>query len=198
VRELVPHQRGTNGATLAEVLISSTVTLMITAGLMVGSISLQKSFHASEHHARSQAEQARILDQISLDLRRALTVSVAGTGQARRISLTVPDFYDATGKPRDPVMTSEGQIVYGDAAHPASIAYYKDGGTIYREFNGVAAALATNVQDFALDYTDTGKQVVGVSVSFVPKYQLNPAHQLALRAGTATYATTLLRNKRRN
>lgn len=196
--KLMPIERGATAATLAEVLISSTVTLMITAGLMVGSISLQRSFHASEHHARSQAEQARILDQISLDLRRALTVSVAGSGPARRISLTVPDFYDATGKPRDPVMTSDGQIVYGNVNNPTSIAYYKNGGTIYRESNGVAAALATNVQDFALDYTDTGKQVVGVSVSFVPKYQLNPQHQLALRAGTATYATTLLRNKRRN
>ena len=194
----ISTKRRVDAATLVEMAVASTVTLMVTASVIVGSAALQKSFQASQHHARSQTEQARILDQISMDLRRALTVSVTGTGESQRIELTVPDFYTPAGEPRDPVITKNGEVIYGDAAMPTSIAYFKSGKVIYRELNGAASAVATDVQDFALDYTDNGKQAVGVSVSFTPRYQMNAAHDHALRAGTATFATTLLRNKRRN
>lgn len=194
--KFAPRATQCSAFSIVELSIASTVTLMMAGGMMVALSTLQRSFRASQHHAQSQTEQTRILDHIALDLRRALSVSVSGTGDAKQITLKIPDYYDATGNPRDPVITPTGELVYGSAAAPAEVVYYKSGASIMRSENGKAAALATNVQDFALDYTDDGKQVVGVSVSFIPKFQLSPSNQSALRSGTTVYATTLLRNKR--
>ena len=96
---------------------------------------------------------------------------------------------------RDPVIAG-GSIIYGDKDNPVRIAYYKSGSVIYRSVNDVPTPLATDVEDFVPSYTDDGKQVVGVSVSFVPRFQLNQRDVSALRLGTAAYAKTLLRNKR--
>ena len=58
--------------------------------------------------------------------------------------------------------------------------------------------LASDVEDFQLEYEDDGGQVVKVSVSFVPRFQLNARDVGKLRLGTATHSVTLLRNKRQN
>ena len=78
------------------------------------------------------------------------------------------------------------------------VSYYKAGATIFRASGPQVVALAKDVNDFVLDYTDSGKQSVSVSVTFVPRFQLNARDVSPLRLGTATYATTLLRNKRAN
>ena len=142
-------------------------------------------------------EQARLLDYVCRDLRRALTVSVDTFEGAQRIKITIPDFYATDGTPRDPVIAN-GTVYYGDRANPVRVAYYKTGSVIYRSVNDVPYPLATDVEDFVPSFTDDGKQVVGVSVSFVPRFQLNQRDVSSLRLGTAAHAKTLLRNKRAN
>lgn len=187
--------RSCRAATIAELIVATAVTSVLAAGLLTGVVTLQRSFRASHHHAKSQIEQMRLLNYISRDLRRALSVKVDTFEGAQRLTLTVPDYYDSSGRPRDPII-QKGTVQYGNAAFPVKISYYKSGATMFRSVNGAPTALATNVNDFLPNYTDSGKQSVGVSVSFVPKYQISGSHVSALRNGTATYATTLLRNKR--
>ena len=165
--------------------------------MLTGILTLQRSFRAAHHHAKSQIEQARLLNYIARDLRRALTVKVDNFAGGERLNLTIPDFYDPSGVPRDPAIKN-GAIEYGDPSQALVISYYKNGSKMVRSVNGITTILASDVGDFIPDFTDDGKQSVGVSISFVPKFQLNARDISTLRNGTATYATTLLRNKRRN
>jgi type II secretory pathway component PulJ len=183
------------GVTMVELIVSTAVTSLLAAGMMVGIVTVQRSSKAAQHHAKSQVEQARLLDYVCRDLRRALTVAVDTYKGSQRIKITIPDFYETDGKPRDPVI-SNGTVFYGDKANPVRVSYYKSGSVIYRSVNDAPYALATDVEDFVPGFTDDGKQVVGVSVSFVPRFQLNQRDVSGLRLGTAAYAKTLLRNKR--
>ena len=183
------------GWAMNELLIASAVTCVIAAGMALGMSSLQHSFVAADHHAKSQLEQARLMDYIARDLRRATSVAVDNYQGAQRITLAIPDYYDGLGLPRDPVIVGSG-VTYGNAASPVSISYYKSGSTLFRSINNRPTVLATQVQDFVPTYTDNGEQAVGLSVSFVPKFQMNQRDVSSLRTGTTTYCTTLLRNKR--
>ena len=200
------------GTALAEMLIAAAVTSVLAAAMLTGISTLQRSFRAAQHHAKSQIEQTRLLSYIARDLRRALTVDVDTFAGSERLTLTIPDYYDNANKPRDPRIRNDA-IEYGDPAlaapDPVTVRFYKSGPTVFRSVkrirresgapveSEVATALATDVQDFEPDFTDNGKQSVGVSISFIPKFQLHPGNVSALRTGSAVFATTLLRNKRR-
>ena len=178
------------GWTVSELLIAATASSVLAAGLMVGAYTIQKSYQASRHHVTAQAQQLRLMDYINLDLRRALTVDA----KLERLTITVPDYYDADGNPRDPKIV-RGSAVYGTSN--TLIQYYRQGGTIYRSEGSHATALATDVSDFKLTLQDLG-QSIGVSVTFIPRFQLSGNNAEAARVDTSTYSTTLLRNKRQN
>lgn len=164
----------------------------LSAGIIVGALTIQKSFIASRHHVNSQAQQLRLLDYMNLDLRRALTVNCAGG----ELTLTIPDYYNGLGVPNDPRI-SKGKISYGIGS--TTIRYAKSGNTICRNVNGTLTTLATDVNDFDITLQDSG-QVIGISVTFVPRYRRNLTQTAAdqIRLGTASYTSTLLRNKRVN
>ena len=178
------------GWTISELMIAATTSSVLAAGLMVGAYTIQKSYQASRHHVTAQAQQLRLMDYINLDLRRALTVDA----QTERLKITTPDYYDADGSPRDPKIV-RGSAIYGTSS--TIIEYYRQNGTIYRSEGAVATALATEVSDFKLTLQDLG-QSIGVSVTFLPRYQMSGGNAEAARIGTATFSTTLLRNKRQN
>lgn len=185
------HGTALRGWTMAELLVAMAITSLLSAGLAVGAITIQKSFIASRYHMEAQAQQMRLMDSMNLDLRRALTV----TADPGRLSMTIPDYYDSQGLPRDPEIKN-GRAVYGTTSR--TIRYHKDGSTIYRNDGGFDQALATDVSDFQLAFLDLG-QSIRVSVTFLPKYQFFQAQKWeSMRAGTASFATTLLRNKRQN
>jgi prepilin-type N-terminal cleavage/methylation domain-containing protein len=200
-----------SGMTLTEVMIAAAVTAILAAGMLTGISTLRRSFQAAQHHAKSQVEQGRLLGYIARDLRRATSVKIEEAGGAQRLTVTMPDFYDGANKPRDPRIKDD-EIEYADAvtdaADPVRVSFYKEGATIFRSVKrtsretGLAVeqesvtALATDVGDFLPNFTDDGKQSIGVSISFIPRFQLNPENVSDLRSGTAVYATTLLRNKR--
>lgn len=182
------------GFTLSDLMVSTAITAMVAGGMLTAVVAIQKSTAASYHHVRSQIQQARLIDYIARDLRRALTVSVGSNQGGETLSVTIPDFYDASGAARDPVI-SKGKIVYGNSAG-VPVSYLKLGNKVVRRANGHDEELATDVEQFKIDFTDSGKQVVSVSINFVPRFQFTNANREAVRDGTTTYATTLLRNKR--
>ena len=177
-----------SGFTLPEVLIATSVFSIMAAAIFGVSIAVQKNYRACRHQMRSQSEQMRVLDYMALDLRRALTVS---TGD-NQLTLTIPDYYTSSGTPRDPVISS-GRVVYGDAAQPVTVSYYKQGNTIFRESGGERLAIATDVQSFELNFT-TLSSVVDVSVNFDPRFQFTSTPG-GYREGTSKFISTLLRNK---
>jgi hypothetical protein len=169
-------------------MVGMALTSLLSGALITGAIFLQKSFVASRHHIIAQAQQMRLLDYMNLDLRRALTVSTVNG----RLTMTIPDYYDSSGKPRDPSIQN-GMAVYGTA--PRTVTYYKDGEKIYRSDGGPLLALASDVSDFQLAFQDLG-QSIRVTVNFLPRYQFSTNNREKVRAGTTTFTTTLLRNKR--
>jgi hypothetical protein len=170
--------------------------------LVVGVSTLQRTFRASQHYAKSQIEQARLLDYVSRDLRRALTVAVDTFEGSSRIKITIPDYYNEMGTPDDtsddvpnPPRIVGRTIEYGDA--PVAVSYYKSGSTIFRNYRGRVTPIVTDVNDFQLAYTDAGKQTVQVSVTFVPRYHFSGTNEKDTRAATKATSTILLRNMRR-
>lgn len=176
------------GWTLAEVMVATAIVSMMTAGLVTGTITIQRSFVASRHHIDAQAQQMRLMDYMTLDLRRALTVD-AGNGV---LTLTIPDYYDADGAPREPRITGS-RAAYGPT--PLTVSYYQSGKTIYRCVGTKIVPLANDVADFQLTFQDLG-QSIQVGVTFLPKFQFAGRNTENVRIGTATYTNTLLRNKR--
>lgn len=175
--------------TLSELMVAVTISSLLCGGLITGSILLQKSFVASRYHILAQAQQMRLTDYMDLDLRRALSVSTVGG-----LTMTIPDYYDSTGKPRDPVIRN-GAAIYGPATK--TIRYYQEGATIYRAEGASTTALASDVSDFKLAFQDLG-QSIQVSVTFVPKFQFSTKNRESVRDGTAIFSTILLRNKRQS
>jgi hypothetical protein len=206
MRKAAPLGRATSGMTVVELLMASAVTSVLTAAMFVGSITLQKSFRASQHYAQSQSSQLRLLDYVSLDLRRALTVQVP---QRDRIELTIPNFYNADGSVRDPEIArgSDGWMGIKYGAAPVNVAYYveraADGvsGSLVREEAGVKTTIATDVRDFLPDFerstdlADKSEQVFKVSVTFAPKFRWD-GDGSSVRNGTRISTRVLLRNKK--
>jgi len=65
--------------TLAEMLISMVGSTIVVGALLLSSIELQRSLHTSESYAANQADQRRLMDCLSRDLRRAIGVATATT-----------------------------------------------------------------------------------------------------------------------
>lgn len=180
------------GWTLAEVMLAMAITSVLSAALMTGATAIQKSFAASRYHIEAQAQQMRFLDQITLDLRQALTVTATVDGG--RLMLTLPDYLDPTNQPRDPTIVG-GQVVYGPT--PRTVAYYHVGAVIYRSEGSAVLPLVTDVADFQLTFEQSGQSVT-VGLTFLPKFQFFGTNRESVRASTASFTTTLLRNKRSN
>jgi Tfp pilus assembly protein PilW len=177
--------------TLTELMMAVTISSVLVAGLLVGAISVQRSFLASRHHVDSQAQQMRLMDFMNLDLRRALWVKTET--EAGRLTVKIPDYYGSDGQPRDP------EIVRGDARYGTStktVEYYRSGSSFFRKEGTVITELATDVTDFKPAYADDQGQSIMVSFTFLPRFQFSESNREGVREGTATYSTTLLRNKR--
>jgi prepilin-type N-terminal cleavage/methylation domain-containing protein len=190
--------RTISGMTLAEMMVASAILGAVSAALLVGISTLQRTFVASEYHVTSQIEQARILDYIGRDVRRATSISSNSTTQ--QLNLTIPDYYQSGPKtsytvndlPRDPVRVGN-TVQYTPTDIPVS--YYKRGSTIYRNINGTEVPLVTDVQDFQLNFPGTGTREVDIQVTFAPRYSFRSGNA-AMQNGTLVESRVLLRNLR--
>lgn len=189
------HRASRAGITIPDLIVSTAITAVLAAGMLTTITTLQKSTAASLHYSESQVRQARILDHVARDLRRALSVTVDSTNGSERITVTIPDYYGSDGRARDPIIVGSG-IAYGGVGAAIPVSYYQRAGTFYRNVNGTETALASDVIDFDADFTDSGEQTVSVKITFTPRYRFGGREVSTLREGTAASATTLLRNKR--
>jgi len=190
------------GMTLPEIMVATAIQSLVMASLIVAISTLQRTFRASQHYAKSQVEQARLLDYVARDLRRALTVNVDVFDGSSRINVTIPDYYNENGTPNNtsddtikPPRIVGRSIEYGDA--PITVSYYKSGSTIFRNYRGRTTPIVTDVTDFNLSYTDAGKQTVQIAVTFLPRYRFSNNGSADVRAATRATQTVLLRNMRR-
>lgn len=205
------------GISLLETMIATGVIAVIGAGLLMALTALQRNFAATKDYATRHGDEMRISDYLALDLRRALSVQISGSGTSTSVTLTVPNYYDSTGSPRMPVINSDGTVAYRDAGTPpaatVTVRFFLSGGAMIREENGVQQQLAVNVQDFQLTVLDSatdpnaaqnfnllvslaGKVAqVKTRISFNPLFRVGGATADTTKA-TTFYSTTLLRNAR--
>jgi type II secretory pathway component PulJ len=118
------------GFTLVEMMMSVSCGTFILAAVIAATISLQKSFAATESYSGAESDQLRVLDYIAMDCRRATSVSVTnGT-----LTLTLPAYYNSSSSPAYQAYTptlSNGNIVYGSGS--VQITYAQSGTNFTRE-----------------------------------------------------------------
>lgn len=198
-------RRHVRGFTLVETLFGTTILTMAIGAIYVGSLSLQKSFRAAQHYSSTHAAQLRVLDYVSLDLRRAYAVK-QGT---KEITMLIPDYYDRTdpAKPKARYPRVEnGRIVYG-SSQGVKVRYYittrNDGNgrsvnDLFREQGGESRLLVSGIQEFEPAYEDNDprRQIVKTAITFPPIFRAFAVSDAATRNATATHAATMVRNKR--
>jgi Tfp pilus assembly protein PilW len=204
--------RAVTGTTLVETTVSLAITTIAIGAIYVGSMALQKSFRAAQHYSVTQAAQLRVLDYVASDLRRA----VHWTASGNEVRMKIPNFYDTTDAahptPRDPRVSANGEVYYG--ASPADVTevrYYTlertDGSgrkvsDVYRSVSSGGTTRSTvlvkGVEEFKPVYeqSDANQQVVRTKISFPPIFRPFIESGNVYKDGTATFATTMVRNKR--
>jgi type II secretory pathway component PulJ len=185
------YHRG--GFAFTELMISTAIFSAVSAGLLLGFVSLKRSYAATTDFAINHADQMRISDYLALDFRRAVAVSAVKNDAAIYISC----YYDSTPtrSPQTPILDGNGGVYYGAQGCSVKVRYYLSGSTIFRkEGEDPAVGLAIDVQDFEFNATDLGK-VVKTSITFKPTFRSSGATE-GVKAATAFYNTTLLRNNR--
>ncbi len=205
-RLILAHWRSTtSGMTLVETLVASTIVSLAIGSMYVGSMALQKSFRAAQHYSSTHAAQLRVLDYVSLDLRRAFAVKQSN----KEITMLIPDYYDRTNpsniKARHP-RVEKGRIVYGNA-NGVKVRYYiaarndhtgRAVNDLFREEAGVSRLLVSGIQEFEPGYEDNDprRQIVKTSITFPPIFRAFAVTDAATKNATATHAATMVRNKR--
>lgn len=129
------------GFTIAEMLIAMAGSSIIIGALLFSSVGLQKAFRASEVFAAAQADQRRLLDYLTRDLRRAVGISqvtsINGTGGTKvgtapvsienetGLLLTLPGYY-RSNEPSSaefdevlPVVVDNHRVDYGSDSEKA-------------------------------------------------------------------------------
>ncbi|MEO8352902.1 MAG: hypothetical protein ABI680_14310 [Chthoniobacteraceae bacterium] len=208
------------GFTLCEAMISMSMSLIIIAALVSGSIGLQRALHLSEVFADNFSDQRRIIDYVSRDLRRSIGIAVrdrtsgaehelvAGSVEITEdtaLLLTVPGYYKSNvpadadyGEALPPVTTDDGPI-YGDAtgAAPSVPIIYRrtlvaaEGSTcLVREEAGALQVIVRNAQDFHLSVAVDAK---GSRCTIQGAYGKSAR---GVTSGLATVDAVMLRNPR--
>ena len=182
--------------TLVEAMMGMAVSSIVLAALATGGISLLRSYNASEDFSTAQSDQLRVLDYISRDVRRALTVTV--TSIPAQLTLTVPDQYAAANPDRTfrtPTMTTQGTVLgatYGTT--PVTVSYYVSGSNFVRSENSVLTVIATGVSDFqpVFDPADPAGKTVKTTLTFAPIFRSVLTSNA--RASTSLTSRAVMRN----
>lgn len=181
------------GFALGELMISTAIFSAVSAGLVLGFVSLKRNYVATADFAINHADQMRISDYLALDLRSAVKFEAVKNDA----SVYIPCYYDSTaaGSPQTPILDGKGGVYYESATCSVKVRYYLFEGVIYRKRGSDApVSLASDVQDFEFDATDLGK-VVKTSIKFKPTFKSSGASD-AVKDAIAFHNTTLLRNNR--
>ncbi len=199
----------TAGFTLSELLVAVSISLIVLAAAVASSISLQKSFSAVDNYFATHMQQVRIVDYLSRDVNRGLSVTTSVDLQT--LTVDVPNYIiqagdseavgnpSLIGTPRTPTVayTSSGlQINYG--ASTSTVVYSLSNSSILRTENGAVTTIASSTDQLIPQTTDVelaNTEYTSTAVTFMPTFTM--AGSPAARAGTSLYGTAYLRNKRR-
>lgn len=206
--------------TLVEMMISASVGILILGAVILTGTSFQNVFHASDDYYKATSDQMRVLDFITLDVRRAVSGSVSNTGQT--LTLTLPDYIDYTQNPPAPrtgAIAFSGPVAtvtYGSSLTPPTVVYSVTGLSpnqvitrTYTPSSGAATpttltATAADFQFSCFDPNNAGSTAnfsfgaagqptsITAKITFMPKY--NRLNLASSRAGTTASTTILLRN----
>ena len=194
IRPTAGRRRAAFGFALVELIISSAIFSSVSAGLIMGFISLKRNYVATTDFAVNYGDQMRISDYLALDFRRALKVDPPNPND---VSIYIPCYYDSTPdrNVQTPSLDGKGGVYYGAQDSFVKVHYYLSVGVIYRQEGSAAPiALAVDVQDFNFDISDLGK-VIKTSITFKPTFRSAGVSEQVVQ-GTAFHNTTLLRNNR--
>ncbi|HSH37570.1 MAG TPA: hypothetical protein VK993_02190 [Chthoniobacterales bacterium] len=189
------RRRAAGGFALGEIIISTAIFSAVSAGLILGFVSLRRNYTATTDFAINHADQMRISDYLALDLRRAVKLEPLKNDA----SIYIPCYYDSTAarSPQTPLLDGKGGVYYGTATCAVKVRYYLQGASILRKYGDDAPSeLARDVEDFEFNATDLGK-VVKTSIKFKPTFKSSGASE-EVKTATAFHNTTLLRNSRRD
>jgi len=199
----------TAGFTLSEMLVAVSISLIVLATAVASSISLQKSFGAVDNYFATHMQQVRIVDYLSRDVNRGLSVTTSVDLQT--LTVDVPNYIiqagdseavgnpSLIGTPRTPTVayTSSGlQINYG--ASTSTVVYSLSNSSILRTENGAVTTIASSTDQLIPQTTDVelaNTEYTRTAVTFMPTFTMSGSP--AARAGTSLYGTAYLRNKRR-
>ena len=199
----------TAGFTLSELLVSVSISSIVLAAAVASSISLQKSFSAVDNYFATHMQQVRIVDYLSRDVNRGLSVTTSVDLQT--LTVNVPNYIiqagdseavanpSLIGTPRTPTVayTSSGlQINYG--ASTSTVVYSLSNSSILRTENGAVTTIASSTDQLIPQTTDVelaNTEYTRTAVTFMPTFTMSGSP--AARTGTSLYGTAYLRNKRR-
>lgn len=184
---------------LSELIISTAIFSTVSAGLVMGFVSLKRNYAATADFATNHADQMRISDYVALDMRRAVKVEPI---KVNDVNVYIPCYYDSTAarSPQTPLLDGKGGVYYGSPTCSVKIRYYLEGSIIYRKHgDDTPEVLARDVEDFELrlvaeqDPKFQGKVVI-TSVKFKPTFKSSGA-SAEVNNATEFHNKTLLRNK---
>jgi Tfp pilus assembly protein PilW len=164
--------------TMVEMMMSMGCGSIILAAVVMAGVSLQRSFAAVESYATAEGDQLRVLDYIAMDCRRATSASVSNN----ILTLTIPEYYQSSGTPYDPVFSSTVNTVQyhkdsnGNTTY-YTIQYYQSGSRFVRQVGptsgwptgSTTTAIATNVATFTVTPQDI-TTTVSCSIFFFPTF----------------------------
>jgi prepilin-type N-terminal cleavage/methylation domain-containing protein len=199
----------TAGFTLSEMLISVSISSIVLAAAVASGVSLQKSFKAVDNYFATHMQQVRIVDYLSRDVNRGLSVTTSVDLQT--VSISVPTYIiragdseavanpSLIGTPRSPTVayTSNGlQINYGTST--STVVYSVNNNSILRTEDGAVTTIASSTDQLIPQTTDVelaNTEYANTAVTFMPIFTMSGSP--AARTGTSLYGTAYLRNKRR-
>jgi hypothetical protein len=183
---------GKGAFTLLEAMMAMTCGSFILAAVLTAGTALQRSFMAVQGYSMAEGDQLRVSDYIALDCRRAISASVANN----ILTLTIPQYYDASGNPITPTFDANGNIQYGTGT--VTVRYYSQNSNFMRDVttSGVTAStssktIASNVDSFTVSPQDLSSSVT-CTITFAPRFKsLTDPGPIN---GTTVYSGTFLRN----
>lgn len=197
----------TAGFTLTEMLVAVSVSSIVLAAAVASGVSLQKSFSAVDNYLATHMQQVRIIDYLSRDVNRGLSVTTSVDLQT--VTVSVPNYIiqagdsealanpSLIGTPRTPTVDPKSlQIIYG--ASTSTVVYSVNNSSIQRTENGTVTTIASSTDQLVPQTTDVelaNTEYANTAVTFMPTFTMSGSP--AARTGTSLYSIAYLRNKRR-
>ena len=199
----------TRAFTLIEMMIAMATASIIFGVTLTSSVALQRSFGQVDNYFATHMQQIRIVDYLSRDVKRGL--SVTSSLDKQTVTVRLPNYLiqagdsDATsgniGTARAPTLyrspsTGYVNINYGATAGsaPSTVVYSISGNSILRTENGVVTTIASSTDNLipeTVDVEQANTEYTTTAITFKP---ISPAD----KNGTVVYSTAYLRNQRRS